>query len=104
MDDLILYNRALEATDVRALNTMSNRVTDFSTGEGGSSVEPIRHHGNRTMKSVYDLSGRPVKEVKKESTSLRDGRSYTHRSSGHHTNYLIYQDSKSKYSEHNVEA
>lgn len=65
MDDLILYNRALEATDVRALNTMSNRVTDFSTGEGGSSVEPIRHHGNRTMKSVYDLSGRPVKEMKK---------------------------------------
>ena len=35
MDDLILYNRALEATDVRALNTMSNRVTDFSIGEGG---------------------------------------------------------------------
>lgn len=65
MDDLILYNRALEATDVRALNTMSNRVTDFSTGEGGSSVEPVRHHGDRTMKSAYDLSGRPVKEMKK---------------------------------------
>ena len=79
MDDLILYNRALETTDVRALNTMSNRVTDFSTGEGGSSVEPIRHHGNRTMKSVYDLSGRPVKEMKKASTSSKAGRSCVHR-------------------------
>lgn len=29
VDDLLVYDRALSATDVRALNTMANRVTDF---------------------------------------------------------------------------
>ena len=28
-DDLLIYDRVLSATDVRALNTLSNRVTDF---------------------------------------------------------------------------
>ncbi len=66
VDDLILYGRALEATDVRALNTMSNRVTDFSVGGGGTSVGPVYLQGeNGTPGTIYDLSGRPVKEMRK---------------------------------------
>ncbi len=64
IDDLLIYNRELSATDVRALNTMSNRVTDFSIGENGTDVEEIAvnqtTYGGRYADGVYDLSGRRI--------------------------------------------
>ena len=64
MDDLIIYNRDLPGTDVRALNTMSNRVTDFTAGQEDTSVHSVfTDNVKRTTSSIYDLSGRPVRQL-----------------------------------------
>lgn len=63
-DDLMIYNRELSSSDVRALNSMSNRVTDFSTGKNGKNeptgIEVVREAagGNRIKYGTYDVSGR----------------------------------------------
>ena len=59
-DDVMIYNRELSATDVRALNTMLNRVSDFTIGEGGTDIGEIKNEGLRMKDEVYDLSGRRV--------------------------------------------
>lgn len=64
MDDLIIYSRELERTDVRALNTMCNRVTDFGPENGGSAVPAIRQDAT-APRQIYDLSGRPVNQMRK---------------------------------------
>lgn len=66
LDDLIFYSRDLSSGDVRALNTMANRVTDFADLENGSSVEGVKCVEERPSNGmVYDLSGRPVRQMKK---------------------------------------
>ena len=65
LDDLMIYDRALSSTDVRALNTMSNRVTDFSQLQSGSSIENVDNDLRGTAGQTYDLSGRPVKDMQK---------------------------------------
>ena len=66
LDDLIFYSRALGSNDVRALNTMANRVTDFTSLEGGASVEGVKGVEERRSDGlIYDLSGRPVQRMKK---------------------------------------
>ena len=56
-DDLIVYDRALAPTDVRALNTLLNRVTDFT---------PVAIHDiaapplSPSAATLFDLSGRAV--------------------------------------------
>ena len=63
IDDVMIYNRELSATDVRALNTMENRVSDFTIGEGGTGIEDIEDASLTTRTSregVYDLTGRQV--------------------------------------------
>ena len=61
IDDLMIYDRELSATDVRALNTMVNRVTDFTVGEGGTAVLPVSPDAARPARQgVFDLSGRRV--------------------------------------------
>ena len=61
IDDVMIHNRELTATDVRALNTMANRVTDFTKGEGGTEVEAITSYELRdATHGIYDLQGRRV--------------------------------------------
>ena len=60
IDDLMIYNRELSATDVRALNTMANRVTDFTKGEGGTGIHELSDVKCQTSNDVYDLTGRRV--------------------------------------------
>lgn len=62
IDDVMIYNRELSAADVRALNSMLNRVTDFTKGEGGSGIEEVKNGGVRTAgeEGIFDLSGRRV--------------------------------------------
>ncbi len=65
VDDLIIYNRALSRTDIRALNTMSNRVTDFTTGPGGTSIKEVKADIPLKKEGIYDLSGRKVENPSK---------------------------------------
>ena len=67
VDDLLVYDRELTATDVRALNTMSNRVTDFTLGIGGTGLNdvPATPAPTRSTEGIYDLTGRPVTHPKK---------------------------------------
>ena len=62
IDDVMIHNRELSATDVRALNTMANRVTDFSAGNGSGigDVLPTQTGTPLATSPVYDLSGRRV--------------------------------------------
>lgn len=62
IDDLLVYDRELTATDVRALSTMSNRVTDFTLGIGGTGINNIASDlpPHRTDNAIYDLTGRRV--------------------------------------------
>lgn len=60
-DDLLMYNRVLSLTEVMTLNKMSNRVTDFTIGEGGtgSGIEDIQID-NKSLNGIFDLTGRKV--------------------------------------------
>lgn len=66
IDDIMIYDRELSSTDVRALSTMLNRVSDFTIGEGGTGVEGI---GEEVLsikdKAIYDLQGRRVANPKR---------------------------------------
>ena len=60
-DDLLVYTRELSATDVRALHTMSNRLTDFTIGQDGTPVSAPQAGGPvvaASARGIYDLSGR----------------------------------------------
>lgn len=59
VDDVMLYNRALPASDIRALNTMCNRLTDFTVGEGGTSIHQVETEPETDADDrIYDLSGK----------------------------------------------
>lgn len=60
IDDLMIYDRELPATDVRALNTMANRVTDFTVGEGGTGVFGMKDEGLKVKDGIYDLQGHRI--------------------------------------------
>lgn len=59
-DDVMIYNRELSATDVRALNTMLNRVSDFTIGQGGTQVPSVATESQQTNHPCFDLQGRRV--------------------------------------------
>jgi arabinan endo-1,5-alpha-L-arabinosidase len=57
-DDLFIYDRALTSQDVQALNTLVNRVFDFTTLPTGiEEVQRTTYDAQRTD-GVYDLQGR----------------------------------------------
>ena len=59
IDNLMVHARALNATEVRTLNILANRVTDYTKGVGTGIRE--MDNGQWTMDNggaVYDLSGR----------------------------------------------
>lgn len=55
-DDLLVYNRALEQADIRALNTLLNRVSDFSPE--GTGISAARQYVVPADQHVFDLAGR----------------------------------------------
>ena len=58
-DDLFIYDKALTADDVRGLQTLANRTTDFSPeGVGIEEVKNERVNSEEWDGAVYDLSGR----------------------------------------------
>lgn len=66
MDDLLVYDRELTASDVRALNTMMNRVTDFTTGIGGTDISVVKDNAQTVGDgAIYDLTGRRVQVPRK---------------------------------------
>ena len=62
-DDLFIFSRAFTSSDVKGLNTLVNRTTDFSPEavgieamyDGRSSMYDVQWDG-----AIFDLSGRPV--------------------------------------------
>ena len=58
-DDLLIYDRALSASDVRALNTMANRVADFGP-EGNTGIADNKSIILGRPQGTFDLLGRPV--------------------------------------------
>lgn len=58
-DDLLIYNRALTADDVRGLQTLANRKTDF-TPEGVGIKDIERNATSGAAKDIFDLSGRKM--------------------------------------------
>lgn len=72
-DDLLIYNRALTANDVRGLNTLMNRVTDFSPEATG--IEDINVNGHSYANDgIYDLSGRRVTSLVKKGIYIIGGK------------------------------
>ena len=72
-DDLLIYNRALTANDVRGLNTLMNRVTDFSPEATG--IEDINVNGHSYANDgIYDLSGRRVTRFVKKGLYIIGGK------------------------------
>lgn len=65
-DDLLIWNRELTATDVKALNTLSNRVTNFGPLPP-TSVELVEASRRSQMSAttLYDLSGRRSSALRK---------------------------------------
>lgn len=64
VDDLLVWDRVLTQTDVRALNTFANRVTDFGpsglVGIGQVAEDAQRLGATRQTRGIFDLSGRRV--------------------------------------------
>ena len=73
IDDLMIYNRELSAADVRALNTMANRVTDFTVGEGGTSIPSVATVAQQKGMAVYDMQGRRISNPT-HGLYIKDGR------------------------------
>ena len=58
-DDLMIYNRALSADDVKGLNTLSNRVHDFSPSSPDA-IDVVDSDVHSRSSVTYDLTGRQV--------------------------------------------
>ena len=60
IDDVLIHSRELSATDVRALNTMANRVTDFTKNGDETDVFPVFIETQPQQRGIFDLLGRRV--------------------------------------------
>lgn len=78
-DDLLVYARELSATDVRALHTMSNRLTDFTVGQNGTSIlapsVTPSSSSVRPASGAYTLDGRRLYGPKR-GVYIEDGRKW----------------------------
>ena len=76
-DDLLIYDRALSAEDVKLLYAMERRVTDFSPN-GETGIDAIEVDKSLEEKAFsggyYDLSGRSVPYPAKSGIYLYNGR------------------------------
>lgn len=71
-DEVMVYDRELNVTDVSTLRAMQNRVTDFTTGEGGSPVHAVDASPANT--GIYDLTGRRLTQSPARGIYIRDGK------------------------------
>lgn len=78
-DDLFIFNRALTANDVRGLNTLMNRVTDFSPEATG--IGDVNENGNVNVnengngnKTFFDLAGRRMTKPMRRGIYIVGGR------------------------------
>ncbi len=55
-DELLLYNRELSSTDVRALYSLQQRVTDFTVGQNGTAIQGVKAESEADA-NTYTLSG-----------------------------------------------
>lgn len=62
IDDVMIYDNELSSSTVLRLKTACNRVTDFTVGEGGSSVPTVSTREHEDDGAVYDLAGRQVQK------------------------------------------
>ena len=77
-DDLLIYNRALTAEDVKLLFSMEKRVTDYSKQPEADAIEDIMAEdnsmsGTRTN-AYYDLSGRRVSTPSRAGLYIHNGK------------------------------
>lgn len=81
-DDLLIYNRALSADDVKLLYSMEKRVTDYSASKE-TAIESLTHDkGNMTgeeSNAYYDLSGRKISAPAQSGIYLQKGKKYIKR-------------------------
>ena len=71
-DDLFIYDRALVQNEVKGLNSLVNRVYDFSPEAVG--IEEVKNEGMKSEEwddTVYDLSGRIVHRTSSHGTLPR---------------------------------
>ena len=74
-DDVIFYDRALSGTEVPALNTMCNRVYDFSNVSVGISDAPYTNGLSQSASNqLFDLSGRRVNGSTNKGVYIRNGK------------------------------
>lgn len=64
-DDVMLYSRELPAADVRALNTMANRVADFTPAGAETGIEGLTLSPSKGDGSIYNLAGQRVAKAQK---------------------------------------
>ena len=57
---------------------MSNRVADFTIGEGGTDIKNVKA-GVSANDKVYDLSGKFVKTLQKDHIYIRNGKKFIHK-------------------------
>lgn len=76
IDDILIYNRALSTSEVKALSTMSNRVTDFTIGEGGTDIKQVETDRPIKTDKVYDLSGKAVEKLRQGNVYIHDGKKF----------------------------
>ncbi len=78
IDDLMIYDRELSSEDVSALNTMCNRVTDFTKGENGTDIKDVdadaSHVSGRYADGIYDLSGRRITKPTQKGIYIENGK------------------------------
>ena len=61
IDDVMIYNRELDRTDVSALNKMCNRVTDFVGKNEITGITDVKaDQAGEGDGAIYDLKGRRV--------------------------------------------
>ena len=77
IDDILIYNQALSSSSVRTLNNMYNRVTDFTIGEGGSSISDVKQN-NTNNGIIYDLSGKIITRPQK-GIYIKNGKKFIQR-------------------------
>jgi len=75
-DDLLIYNRALTAEDVKLLYSMEKRVTDYGPSQATSilDLEESRTTTSNQYDGYYDLSGRRFLRPTQPGVYIRNGK------------------------------
>lgn len=76
-DDLLIYDRALSATEILTLKNLYNRVTDFANKQtSGIDDVFITEQPGAFDNAVYDLMGRKVQIMQKGRIYIKNGKKF----------------------------